>query len=303
MEIIYLDSSFTFKEDTVLCLGYFDGLHLGHIELIKKAKTLGKKVAILTYDISPKQFLKKLDRKVILDDEQRNKILSDLQVDYLLIEHFDLEYSMIDCVDFIKKIKALNVSTLVIGYDYRFGKDAKGNVETLLDYFTVIEVPCIGDENGKYSTSRVFNSLEQNDLNDVNKVLGRYYSIKGKVVKGLQNGQKIGFRTANLSLTDNYYLPNGGVYACYAYVDNKQYLAMVNIGYHPSIDKLDERIVEAHLIDFNEDIYGKEITLDFVYFIRGEIHFLTLDQLKIQLDKDKNIVKRLLSNGKIKAKY
>lgn len=303
MKVIKLDKTCLFEEKIALCLGYFDGLHKGHVALINKAKESGYKVALLTFDVSPKQYLNNLQFNVILDEQQRNELLNDAEVDYLLIQKFDENFSNMSTKDFINYLKNLNPSLLVVGYDYRFGKNAKGDVSLLKEHFKVIEVEQVKDEKGKYSTSRIMSSLESGNIDDVTFVLGRFYSINGKVVKGLQNGGKIGFKTANMDLNAPYYLPKKGVYACFAYVDDKQYYAMVNVGVHPTIDKLNETIVEVHLLDFDSNIYEKEIRIEFVKFIRDEKLFKTLDELIAQLKNDKEVIRNLLSHPRIRIKY
>ncbi len=299
MKIIELDNEYVNKEKIALCLGYFDGLHKGHQVLIAEATKSGYKVGILTFDISPKQFINKKNKEVILDENTRNELLEKMKVDYLYIQKFNESFSKMSPSEFINYLKRFNPSLLVVGYDYRFGFNADGNVSLLKQYFNVAEVEQIKDDNGKYATSRLIDSLSKSNIKDVTNVLGRPYSIIGEVINGLQNGRKIGFKTANLKLITSYYLPKNGVYACYAYVNNKKYCSMVNIGVHPTIQKLNNPIIEVHIIDFDENIYGSTLKIDFIDFIREEKKFLSIEELKIQLEKDVIISKKILSNNNI----
>lgn len=300
MKIIRLDKEYVSKEKIALCLGYFDGLHKGHQALIDKAISSGYKVGILTFDISPKQFINKKSKEVVLDENTRNELLEKMKVDYLFIQKFDEKFSKISAAEFINYLKMLNPSLLVVGYDYRFGINASGDISFLKQFFKVAEVEQIKDYKGKYSTSRLIESLSQADIKDVISVLGRPYSVNGKVMTGLQNGRKIGFKTANMKLIAPYYSPKNGVYACYAYVNNKKYYSMVNIGVHPTIQELKHPLIEVHIIDFDENIYGSEIRIEFIDFIREEIKFSSLDKLRHQLEKDVEISKNILlsNNGK-----
>ena len=149
-------------------------------------------------------------------------------------------------------------------------------------------------DNERVSSTRIINLLKEGNIITANKILSRNYKIQGKVVKGLQNGTKFNFPTANLLIQNNYILPKKGVYACYTYVDGKKYKSMVNVGTHPTIKELNNAIVETNIFDFNANIYGKIIEIEFVDFIRDEKEFSSIELLKEQLKKDKEISKQLL---------
>lgn len=287
MKMIELKDPKPFTEPVALCLGFFDGFHKGHQALLKKAKETGLKVAVYTFDYSPKQWFSHEKQKTLLDDTLRNELLIELGVDYFLIQKVDDAFFQLSPIDFIKKyLNVLSPKIIIVGEDYTFGKGAKGKVSLLKTYYDTIEVPLLKDEQGKLSSSRVIASLNNGNIEDVTHVLGRFYRLKGEVVKGYQNGRTIGFKTANMHLACPYFLPKNGVYTALAYVNHQCYMSMVNVGIHPTIAPLKNPLIEVHILDFDDDIYLSSIEIAFVSFIREEKKFASLEELKEQLQKD-----------------
>lgn len=275
------------EDGCALCLGYFDGLHIGHRTLIESALKTNKKVAVLTFDFSPKLFLKHTDNFVLTSLEDKERILAKMGVSYLLIIEVTDELLNVDKIVFIETVlKHLNPSSLFCGKDFRFGRNKEGSVDDLKKSFTTYDIDLVDYENRKISSSRIIRLLEKGDIEESNILLGRYYSIKGLVVKGFGNGGRLGFKTANLDLSNHYFLPLNGVYICYAIFDGTKHEAIANIGVHPSIDKLEKPIVEVHLLDYDDELLGKNLEVSFLSFVRPEIKFESKEDLIEQIGRD-----------------
>lgn len=297
MEIYNLSNQkFISNKPITICLGFFDGLHKGHIHLINQAIKENENVYVLTFNGDIKYLTNQRKENYSLTSiEDRIDILSSLNVKGLFILNFNIDLMNLSPFDFIEKIlKPLNIKNIYIGKDFTFGKFGKGDYKLLSNYFNVKIVDFINEDNSKISSSEIINLVLKGDILKVNSLLGRNYFLKGKVVHGLQNGRKINFPTANIEPSFNYPILNNGVYATYITIDNIKYPSMTNIGTHPTIDQLNKNSIETNIFDFDEDIYNKNVKLEFVKKIRDEIKFASLDQLKSQLNKDKLEIKELL---------
>ena len=294
MEIFYNKDGFNYVNDKPinLCLGFFDGLHIGHKFLINKAKQLNENVGVLTFVGALKNLTNKRDTKALLTSlEDRKEILQSMGVKYLFVAEFNLDIMNMSKDDFLEKmIKPLNVDTLVVGNDYTFGSKASGNVDYLRTKFKVEVVDFVLEDGKKVSTSEIINYIKEGKILKANELLGRYYSIKGVVEHGLSNGSRLGFKTANIKPIDNYVFPKKGVYATYVKIEGKTYLSMTNIGNHPTIDRLDYESIEANIFDFEEDIYQKEVEVYFLEFMRDEKKFDSVQDLIAQLNHDRDYV-------------
>ena len=296
MEVIKISLKSLVKlDDITLCLGYFDSLHLGHLTLIRKSMNLGRKVGVLTMDPNPSSFFVN-DVKEINSIEDKIEILEKVGVNYLIILETDRELLNISAERFVKDILIpLGVKNVVCGFDYHFGKDKQGDSDMLSYYEEFDTYVCdpIVDNEEKVSTTLIKSLLKEGNIERVNKLLTRQYQIKGKVIHGNSLGGKIGYPTANIELDENKLYPKVGVYSGYVKVDGKEYLSMINIGTHPTINQLNKEIVEVHIINQNIDLYDKEITLIFKDFIRNEKKFNSLEELINQLNLDKE---KILNN-------
>ncbi len=283
-----------FDKPITICLGFFDGLHLGHIHLIKQALNENDDVYVLTFNGDVKYLTSKKTNKYLLTSIQdRIDILSSTSIKGLITLDFTDELMNMSSLDFINNIlKPLNIKNIYIGKDFTFGKYGKGDSKLLSEYFDVHIVNFINDNNQKISTSNIINLILEGDLLKTNKLLNRNYFITGEVVHGLHNGTKINFPTANIIPNYNYPILPNGVYATYLTVDNKRYLSMTNIGTHPTIDELLTRSIETNIFDFNQDIYNKNIKLEFVKKIRDETKFASLSDLKSQLNLDRENIRK-----------
>ncbi len=295
MEIYYIDVPFSLPNDTALCLGYFDGLHKGHQQLIKKARKLGSKLALLTFDQSPQQILKALPSNCLLSSPSRYEILDDLGVDILIVQKIDFAFLEMQAEKFVNDyLHILNPAHIICGYDYRFGHNAQGTPALIAQKFPLTIVAEVADDHGKISSSRIVNSLKEGNIEDVSNCLGRFYSLKGTVEDGFHLGRTIDFPTANIRLDSDYYLPKYGVYAAFVQVKGKQYQGMINIGVHPTVTRLEKPLLEVHILDFHDDIYRETIKIQLVAFIREEKTFASLEELRTQLLEDQKKIKSIL---------
>lgn len=282
-------------EKTSICLGFFDGLHLGHLHIIKEAEKISSSVSLLTFDGSVKFVLSRREKNEVLTSiEDRRKILAEQGVDNLFIVDFDEDIINMDPVDFIINIlRPLNIDTIFIGSDFRFGYKAKGDAELLKKYFDVHIVDFVyADKGHKISSTMIIDLLHQGKIIKAASLLGRNYSITGVVVRGLGNGHKIGFPTSNIRPFFPYVIPKKGVYATKITIDDKDYLSMTDIGVHPTIEELASFSIETNVFDNSKDLYGKTVRLTFLDFIREEKKFSSVEELKDQLKKDRDYIKK-----------
>ena len=297
MKIIdfYINNTPTNDKDLVLCLGFYDGLHLGHQHLIKKALDEGYPVGVMTFDLAPAFLLGKKENYSLTSTFDKADFLEDMGVKFLYLMHFDKETLKVTKDEFIDRVlKPLNPRKIFVGEDYNFGVGGEGDAAYLSRFFDVEVVPLQKIDNMKISSKKIRQLVEEGDMDQAAKLLGRPYRISGLVVEGRGNGRKINFPTANLELNYTYVFPKEGVYMGYAYFLNRKRKAMICVGTHPTINQLLNPIIEVHIIDFNEVLYGREIYVDFVSFIRPVIQFPTFEELREQLLKDEEKVKNTL---------
>lgn len=298
MEIIEINFNDFKKNDTplVLCLGSFDSLHLGHLQIIKQAIKSGLPVAVMTFDSNPKFVLGiRQTRQRVLSLYDKAMILEKLGVSILYVLHFDEQVAKMSRFEFIDLIlNKINPVKIFCGEDYTFGLNANGNVKYLKQYFDVEVIKLLKMNGKKISTADIISYLQKGEMEEAYELLNRYYTISGTVVDGLKNGRKIGFPTANLDLDFEYVLPKEGVYIGYAYVDEIKHKAIIAVGTHPTIQTLSKPIIEVHILSFDENLYGKFIDVSFVKRIRNINKFESLEDLSKQLEKDKEIAKKEL---------
>ncbi len=285
---LYLDNLEAPKEKIAICLGYFDGVHLAHKEIIKKAVTNSNyKVALLTFDKPLSTLLNNNKSKEVLTSlDDRFKIIDRLGVDFYYVLHVDKDFINLNKYDFIDILHKLNVQEIYVGEDYSFAKNKEGNIAFLKQYFKVFVSPIMKINGNKISTQEIIKLLKDGYVEKANLLLGQNYLVSGIVKEGFHNGEKFGFKTANLKLNSNYVIPHFGVYKVIAYIDGIAHLAVANVGVHPSIDKIDTPIIEVHIPNFVEDIYDKNMSVEFLSFLRSEIKFNNVEDLIKQISKD-----------------
>ena len=285
-----------------LLIGNFDGVHLGHQSLIEFAEKIAREsdteLSILTFKPHPREVI--LNKKVdlILPYFEKIKMLKSFSVNSIDEIGFNKEISKMSPNDFISKfLEASGAVNIIVGKDFKFGIHASGNVDTLVSYkkslFKVhaIEIEHIVDK--RISSSLIKEFLSQGCICEVNRFLGRNYYIKGEVVEGEKRGRQIGFPTTNLKTEWNL-LPKEGVYVTYIFVNGKRYDGITNIGYRPTFGKKD-LLIESHLFDFNEFIYGLEIKIEFLKRIRSEKKFDSVEELIENIKKDVLFAKKRFS--------
>ena len=294
---------------TVITVGTFDGLHLGHKKIIDRMKQLAKEnngeTILVTFDPHPRLVVNSNSYEIKFINTQKRKfdLLSRLGIDNLIIIPFTKEFAKTSSEDFIREylVKELKVKKLIVGYDHHFGRNREGNYHKLHQLgkkyeFDVEEISAQYIDDIPVSSTKIRNALMDGDVKLANRMLGYEYSISGIVVEGNKIGRKIGFPTANIEIEDKYKLiAAGGVYACKVEVNGKLFNGMGNIGTRPTIGKHDFT-TEVHILDFDMDIYGDEITIFFVERIRDEKKFESLEELTKQLVKDREAVYELLKS-------
>jgi riboflavin kinase/FMN adenylyltransferase len=298
MELIKLDlNNICLPDNLVACIGVFDGVHSGHNKVINKVINVASekklKSALITFDPHPDFVLKKIDKEQYITPlNDRIKLLgNNFNLDYLIIINFTKELAALSFESFYNLfLKSLN--TIVVGEGFRFGYKNLGEVKDLkkLHPNDVISVPheFYSNINHKISSQDILVMLEGGKISDVME-LGVTYKVSGVVIKGSQIGNRIGYPTANIDVQGKYCLVKNGVYAVIIIIDNQRYLAIANYGYNPSFNMVEKPRLEVHIFDFNSDIYGKKVEVEFIDFIREEIKFPSVDEFLKQLKEDCNL--------------
>ena len=290
-----IDTTPVNDKDLVLCLGFYDGIHLGHQHLIQKALDTGYPVGVMTFDVAPAVLLGKKENYSLTSTYDKADFLEEMGVKFLYLMHFEKETLKVTKDEFIERVlKPLNPKKIFVGDDYKFGTNGDGDATYLKRFFDVEIIPLEKVDNLKISSKKIRELVENGKMEKAASFLGRPYRISGLVVEGRGNGRRIGFATANLELNYTYVFPKEGVYMGYAYFLNRKRKAMICVGTHPTINQLLKPIIEVHIIDFNEVLYGREIYVDFVSYIRPVIEFASLDELREQLLKDEEKTKNTL---------
>ena len=289
---------------SIILIGNFDGLHLGHQKLFQLAQSYKKKynlkIGVVNFDPMPKMFFnKKLKNFRLSNIDQKIKLLSNLKVDFVITKKFDKKFSKTKALNFISQIlnKKLSSKFIFVSNNFRFGNKREGNVRQLIKFERICDYKVIKPQplltNKKIaSSSLVRKLLQKGKLEKANKILNRNWSIVGKVQKGRQLGKKIGFATANIDIKD-YILACPGVYAVKAkrYGKNNYIKGIANLGYRPTFNGK-KILLEVHLFNFSGNLYNKYLTVEFKKFIRKEKKFKNVDQLRKQIKTDLLIAKK-----------
>lgn len=284
-------------KNTAICIGNFDGFHLGHEKIVsilkEKAKSLNLQSVILTFNPHPYKFFKK-DVSLISCNHQRIENFKKQNTDYLVTAEFNEYLSSLPAEDFFKKIliEKLDAKFIVVGVDYRFGVKRSGDINLLSNLCKKYNVEYIFTDkvkdknNNEISSSSIRNFIKNSQLKEAKEYLGRYYSIYGKVVSGKGKGREFGYPTVNLNV-ENDTLLNTGSYATDTVIDGIKYKSMTYIGYCATISNENNIKVETNIFDFNENIYGKNIEIYFKEFIRKDEKFNSIEKLVEAINNDK----------------
>lgn len=287
------------NKDSVVTIGTFDGVHVGHQKIIKKLVKIAKKedlhAAILTFFPHPRMVLQSDSNiKLINTIDEKSEVLQSFGVDNLVIHEFTREFSRLTALEFVRDVLVdkLHVKHLIVGYDHRFGRNRSANIEDLREFgetynFKITEISAKEIDEVAVSSTKIRNSLIEGDIPLANKYLGYNFSLTGKVVKGRSLGSKIGFPTANIEIEEQYKLiPKNGSYVVKVHANDTVVYGMMNIGENPTIEGKGSSI-EVHLFDFNKNIYDQYVKIELLDRLRDEQKFNSVEDLKNQLKKDK----------------
>ena len=295
---------------TVMALGFFDGIHLGHQRVIRTAKKIaderGYKSAVITFHPHPSVVLGKKEAHVeyITPMSIKEKVIASLGIDMLYVVKFDEVFAGLLPQQFVDEyIIGLNVKHVVAGFDYSYGRLGKGTMETLPFHargeFTQTVIEKVEFQEEKVSSTALRKLIRDGEMEQIPSILGRAYTVEGTVVHGDKRGRQIGFPTANVALSDEYLLPPVGVYAVRLKVHDEWHDGVCNIGYKPTFKEAERKLsIEVHLFDFNEDIYDQIVTVEWHMRIREEKKFNGIDELVAQIAQDKMKAQEYFSTAK-----
>ncbi|KXT78650.1 bifunctional riboflavin kinase/FAD synthetase [Streptococcus sp. DD13] len=299
MKIHYITNEKDIQEEepTILVLGYFDGLHIGHQALFDRARSHAKerdrKVVVLTYPHSPKLTFERFRPELLLhltDPQERQDLFASYGVDHLYLLDFTSSFASLSPEAFVEQyIQALNPETIIVGFDYHFGR-GRADVRRLQDLFDgqVIVIDEVQMDGEKVSSSRIRDLVQKGDVKEANRLLGHTFSTEGLVVHGDARGRTIGFPTANLANFEQVHLPADGVYVTEVAIDGKRYRAMTSIGFNETFGGTELRL-ESHIFHYQEEIYGKRIRVYWLDKIREMEKFDGMESLMRQLQEDQAI--------------
>ena len=289
----------------VVTIGTFDGVHLGHQKILQslldEAQRMDGESVLLTFYPHPRMILypESHGMKLLQTQAEKMEKLAEFGLQNLIIYPFSFDFSRLTALEFVRDIlvNKLHVRKIVIGYDHQFGKNREGNIQYLKDIadtyeFEVIEIPAQDIDEVKISSTKIREALLKGDVKRAAVFLGQCYQLSGKVIRGRAMGRTIGYPTANIEVNSDLKLvPGIGVYAVEVYVEGKTLRGMLNIGRRPTVVSTDNVNLEVHILDFQEDIYDKMITLRFIERVRDEQKFESVEALKQQLQKDEKFVR------------
>ena len=294
------------KNHSIVTIGTFDGVHIGHQKIINRVINLGKekglKSVVLTFFPHPRMVLQKDSNLKLLNTiEEREAILTKLGLDQMVIKNFTKEFANLSARDFVKTVlvEALHAKYIIIGYDHKFGKNRSADIHDLKTFgkefgFEVEEISAQDVEHVAVSSTKIRKALQEGDIETANAFLGNPFFLTGTVIKGKGLGKQIGFPTANIHIAVDYKLiPKDGVYVVKGIVKGKTVSGMMNIGTNPTVDGVHHSL-EVHFFDFDEDIYGESIQIEFLKRLRNEQKFGSLKSLTDQLKKDRITAENLL---------
>lgn len=293
----------------VLTIGTFDGVHLGHQEILnrlnKEADNIGGESVLFTFYPHPRMVLYPDSHglKLIQTQEEKLAKLERMGLQNVIVFPFTKEFSRLTAIEFVRDylVNKLQVKRLIIGYDHQFGKNREGGIEFLRSVcdtygFEVTEISAQDIDDVNVSSTKIRNAILNGDIKTANLYLGEPYEINGIVVKGKGIGKQMGFPTANIDIrSDIKILPAEGVYCTEVWVDGEQFMGMLNIGVNPTIADDNHKTIEVHLLDSDQDLYNKKIRVQFLDKIRDELKFESIEDLQLQLKKDEEFTRDYFS--------
>lgn len=299
LKLFHSINDFHSTKKTILTLGTFDGVHIGHkkiLERITQNTENGKyESLVLTFFPHPRMVLQeKSEIKLLNTIAEKTKLLEATGIENLIIHPFDESFSRLTAEEFVHSILVdqFQIQKIIIGHDHRFGRNRTANIDNLIGYgaeygFEVEQISAQEIQDVSVSSTKIRKALTEGKMDLANEYLGYDYFLSGKIVKGKQLGRTIGFPTANIEIEEDYKLiPKTGVYAVKALIDQKEIFGMMNIGFNPTVNG-QKQTIEVNLFDFDADIYDKEIEVSLLHFLREEQKFGSIDLLKEQLNQDR----------------
>lgn len=299
MKIVNSIKSFSANKPTIVTIGTFDGVHLGHKkileQIVENAHSQNCESLVLTFFPHPRTILQAdSEMKQLNTLAEKTNLLSALGIDNLVIHPFDAAFSRLTAEEFVKQdlVDTFKIKKIIIGHDHRFGRNRTANIDDLIEFgnkfgFEVEEISAKEINEVSISSTKIRNALTEGNIELANNYLGYYYSLTGIVSKGKQLGRTIGFPTANIKIVEEYKLiPQNGVYIVQSNLDGIMYHGMMNIGTRPTVDGTTQTI-EIHFFDFQKELYNQKITISLSHRMRSEQKFESVDALKKQLYKDK----------------
>lgn len=291
----------------MVTIGTFDGVHLGHRSIIQQLKQLAEAVdgetVLLTFYPHPRMVLHPDDHNIQLlnTPEEKAELLREAGIEHLVVYPFSLDFSRISAYDYVRDllVTGIGVHTVVVGYDHRFGRNREGDHSTLVELsevfgFGVKEIPAHEIDDINVSSTKIRQALKEGRVKDAEKYLGYKYRLTGKVVQGDGNGRKFGYPTANIQVDYAFKLvPAYGVYAVNVHVNGQVHKGALSIGVRPTVHSNSAATIEVFIIDFNQDIYGQTVTLEFVDYIREEKKFGSIDEMLVHIANDVELAKSL----------
>ncbi len=294
--------------ESVVTIGTFDGLHIGHIKIIenlkKKAEKLNLNSVVITFYPHPRIVLNNTNEVKLLTPLNEKIILFEkLGIDYLYIVQFSKEFSKKTYKEFVDEIiiGKTNAKFMIIGYDHKFGNKREGDLKKLQEYIKGKNIDMMVVQAEKMSettvsSTKIREAIHSGDIEAANKMLKRNYLVEGIVIEGAKRGRTLGFPTANIQPEDkNKLLPPNGVYFVKVNYNNTKYFGMANIGLRPTFNNVKEPITEVYIFDFSKEIYGEQISIEFLKKLRNEKKFNSIEELEIQIQKDVDLGKSLIN--------
>lgn len=300
MKVFSSICEFNSTKKTIVTIGTFDGVHIGHQKIIKKliqeTNNADSESLILTFFPHPRMVLHETSSIKLLNSiNEKTSLLDKMGLDNLVIHPFDREFSNLSAEEFVKTIlvDTFNIQKIIIGYDHRFGKNRSANMDDLIEFgekygFEVEQISAQEVDSVSVSSTKIRDAIANGTMSIANEYLGYDYLLSGKIIQGKQLGRTIGFPTANIKIKENYKLiPKNGVYIVNSVIQGKTVFGIMNIGLNPTVNGEDLSI-EVHFLNFNADLYNTEITVSVMDRIRDEKKFTSIDLLKSQIQEDKN---------------
>jgi len=292
-------------QNSWLTIGVFDGVHRGHAEIIRRltagAHANGAPAVVLTFDPHPAIVLGGHDIRCITTPEERTDLLDGLGVDAVITQRFTRDLSAVSAREYMSNLaERLGLRHLMIGYDFALGRGREGNAARLAEIgaelnYEVEVIHAVSDESGVISSTEIRKLVATGNVAEAAKLLGHHYSLSGPVIHGDGRGRKINIRTANIDYPKQKAIPAFGIYACWAWIGGERFMAATNVGVNPTFTP-GKQIpnVEPHILDFDRDIYGREVKLEFVARLRNELKFPSVDELIEQIHADIDHTRRIL---------